>query len=291
MQLVIGAARTWTIMVTSTTMNLHWSTGLFDHLFRLPLEFFERRHVRDLISRFGSLAAIQKALTTDLQAVLDGIMSIGMIAMMFVYGGWWTLLAFIAVSLSGTLRLVRYHRYRQNTEDSIVCEARQQTHFIETVRGISSVKLLGLEERRRATWSNYLIDTVNAKLRLQRLDLIFGRANDLLFGADRLVIIILGAAAVIHGRMSIGMLVAFLAYKDQFSTRVGSLLGSWLQLRMLNVQTDRLSDIVMTEPEARSVCLEVRFLWTHKRGRQPRGRQLQWRLKGGRQSTRSGCPK
>jgi ATP-binding cassette subfamily B protein RaxB len=256
MQLVIGAARTWTIMVASTTINLHWSTGLFDHLFRLPLEFFERRHVGDIISRFGSLAAIQKTLTTDLvQAALDGIMSIGMIAMMFVYGGWWILLAFIAVSLSGTLRLVRYHRYRQNTEDFIVCEARQQTYFIETVRGIGSVKLLGLEERRRATWVNYFMDTLNAKLRLQRLDLIFGRANDLLFGADRLVIIILGAEAVIHGRMSIGMLVAFLSYKDQFSTRVGNLLGSWLQLRMLNVQTDRLSDIVMTEPEVRSVPL------------------------------------
>jgi ATP-binding cassette subfamily B protein RaxB len=102
---------------------------------------------------------------------------------------------------------------------------------------------------------NYYMDTLNAKLRLQRLDLIFGRANDLLFGADRLVIIILGAEAVIHGRMSIGMLVAFLSYKDQFSTRVGNLLGSWLQLRMLNVQTDRLSDIVMTEPEVRSVPL------------------------------------
>ena len=82
-----------------------------------------------------------------------------------------------------TPRPVRYHRYRQNTEDAIVCEARQQTHFIETVRGIGSVKLLGLEERRRATWLNYFMDTVNAKLRLQRLDLIFGRANDLLFGA------------------------------------------------------------------------------------------------------------
>lgn len=256
MQLVIGAARTWTIMVASTTINLHWSTGLFDHLFRLPLEFFERRHVGDIISQFGSLAAIQKTLTTDLvQAALDGIMSIGMIAMMFVYGGWWILLAFIAVSLSGTLRLVRYHRYRQNTEDFIVCEARQQTYFIETVRGIGSVKLLGLEERRRATWVNYFMDTLNAKLRLQRLDLIFGRANDLLFSADRLVIIILGAAAVIHGRMSIGMLVAFLSYKDQFSTRIGNLLGSWLQLRMLNVQTDRLSDIVMTAPEVRSVPL------------------------------------
>jgi ATP-binding cassette subfamily B protein RaxB len=250
MQLVIGAARTWTIMVAGATINLQWSSGLFDHLSRLPLDFFEKRHVGDIISRFGSLAAIQKALTTDLvQAVLDGIMSIGMIAMMFIYGGWLGWVALIAASLTGGLRLARYRPYRQSTEQSIVYEARQQTHFIETVRGIGSVKLLGLEGRRRTTWVNHLVDSINARLRLQRLDLVFDRANDLLFGADRLAMIILGAEAVINSRMSIGMLVAFLSYKDQFSTRVGNLIASWFQLRMLNVQTDRLSDIVMAEPE------------------------------------------
>jgi ATP-binding cassette subfamily B protein RaxB len=250
MQLAISAARSWTIMVAGTTLNLQWSAGLFDHLSRLPLDFFEKRHVGDIISRFGSLATIQKALTTDLvQAVLDGIMSIGMIAMMFVYGGWLGWVALIAAGLNGVLRLARYQPYRQSTEQSIVYDAKQQTHFIETVRGIGSVKLLGLEQRRRATWINYLVDSINARLRLQRLDLVFGRASDLLFGADRLAMIVLGAEAIIHGRMSIGMLVAFLSYKDQFSTRVGNLIASWFQLRMLNVQTDRLSDIVMAEPE------------------------------------------
>jgi ATP-binding cassette subfamily B protein RaxB len=251
MQLAIGAARTWAIMVAGTTINLQWSSGLFDHLSRLPLDFFEKRHVGDIISRFGSLATIQKALTTDLvQAVLDGIMSIGMIAMMFIYGGWLTWVALIAAGLNAGLRLARYQPYQHNTEQSIVCEARQQTHFIETVRGIASVKLLSLEERRRATWLNHLVDSINARLRLQRLDLVFDRANDLLFGSDRLVMIILAAEAVIHGRMSVGMLVAFLSYKDQFSTRVGNLMASSFQLRMLNVQTERLSDILMAEPES-----------------------------------------
>jgi ATP-binding cassette subfamily B protein RaxB len=250
LQLAIGAARTWAIMLVSTTINLQWNTGLFDHLTRLPLDFFEKRHVGDIISRFGSLAAIQKALTTDLvQAVLDGIMSIGMVAMMFLYGGWLGWVAMIATAVNACLRLLRYRPYRQSTEQSIVYDARQQTHFIETIRGMASVKLLGLRERRRSVWLNYLVDSINAKLRLQRLDMIFGRANELLFGADRLVMIVLAAEMVMTGKMTVGMLVAFLSYKDQFATRVGSLLGSWFQLRMLNVQTDRLADIVLAEPE------------------------------------------
>jgi len=131
----------------------------------------------------------------------------------------------------------------------IVYDSRQQTHFIETVRGMATVKLLGLCERRRSVWLNYFMESINAKLHLQRLDLIFGRANDLLFGADRLVMTLLGAGMVMSGQTTLGMLVAFLSYKDQFATRAGSLISAWFQLRMLNVQTDRLADIVMAEPE------------------------------------------
>lgn len=82
-----------------------------------------------------------------------------------------------------------------------------------------------------------------------RLDLLFGRANDLLTGADRLVMIVFGAKMVMAGTMSLGMLVAFLAYRDQFARRVNNLIASGFQLRMLNVQISRLADIVMAEPE------------------------------------------
>ncbi|WP_419953404.1 peptidase domain-containing ABC transporter [Methylobacterium sp.] len=249
-QLVLSVARTWAIMLTGTKLNYQWSGSLFDHLSRLPLDYFEKRHVGDVISRFGSLATIQKGLTTDLvQAVLDGIMSIGMLAMLVVYGGWLSLVVVASTALAAALRIAAYASYREGTEEAIVAEARQQSHFIETVRGMASVKLLDLRERRRGTWMNHFVTSLNARLRLQRLDLIFGRANELLFGLDRLLLLVLGARAVIDQSMTLGMLVAFLAYRDQFSQRIGNLIQSGFQLRMLNVQTDRLSDIVMSEPE------------------------------------------
>jgi ATP-binding cassette, subfamily B, bacterial CvaB/MchF/RaxB len=255
-QLVIAVARTWAIMLIGTTVNYQWSAGLFDHLSRLPLDFFEKRHVGDIISRFGSLGTIQKALTTDLvQAVLDGIMSVGTVIMMFVYGGWLGFVAIAATALNAILRAAAYRAYRHSTETSIVCDAKQQTHFIETVRGIASVKLLGLRQRRRSGWLNYLVDSLNAKLQLQRLDMVFGRASDFLFGADRVVMLVLGALAVISQSMTVGMLVAFLAYKDQFTQRISSLIPAWFQLQMLNLQSDRLADIVLAEPETDAASL------------------------------------
>ncbi|AWN40418.1 ABC transporter [Methylobacterium durans] len=251
-QLALAVARTWAIMLAGSTLNYQWSGSLFDHLSRLPLDYFEKRHVGDVISRFGSLATIQKGLTTDLvQAVLDGIMSIGMLIMLAVYGGWLALVALISTALTTALRVAAFAAYREGTEEAIVAEARQQTHFIETVRGMASVKLLGLRERRRGAWMNQFVTALNARLRLQRLDLVFGRANELLFGADRLILLVLGARAVIEQSMTLGMLVAFLTYRDQFSQRVGNLIESGFKLRMLDVQTDRLSDVVLTEPEER----------------------------------------
>ncbi len=258
LQLGLGVTRTWAIMLTGSKLNYQWSGSLFDHLSRLPLDYFQKRHVGDVISRFGSLATIQKGLTTDLvQAALDGIMSIGMLIMLFVYGGWLALVALASTALNAGLRLIAYKAYRESTEEALIAEARQQSHFIETVRGMASVKLLNLRERRRGVWMNQFVQALNARLRLQRLDLVFGRGNEFLFGADRLVLLVLGAGAVIEQQMSLGMLVAFLAYRDQFSTRIGNLMQAGFQLRMLNVQTDRLADIVLTEPEENFSALPV----------------------------------
>lgn len=258
-QLVVGSVRSWAVMLASTDIAYHWNTGLFDHLTRLPLDFFERRHVGDVISRFGTLGTIQKALTTDLmQAVLDGVLAVGMLAMLFFYGGWLGAVACVATTVNLAIRIVAFNGYRQSTAEAIVYEAKQQTHFIETVRGMASVKLLGLRERRRAAWLNHLVDAVNARLRLQRLDIVFGRASDLIFGVDGLVMLALGAEAVMAGRLTVGMLVAFLGYKDQFTTRISSLVSAWFQLRMLDVQSQRLADISEAEPETDSTWAAVR---------------------------------
>jgi ATP-binding cassette, subfamily B, bacterial CvaB/MchF/RaxB len=249
-QLVVEVARGWTLAVVQTTISLHWSSSLFDQMMRLPLEYFAKRHVGDIISRFGSLAIVQKALTTDvILSLFDGVMSIGMLIMLFLYGGWLAGVALVSTGLNALFHVCVYRGYREGTEEAIIHDARQQTHFIETLRGIVSVKLLGLTERRRVTWLNHFVDSLNAKFRLMRLDLLFGRANDLLTGADRLLMLVLGAKMVMSGTMSLGMLIAFLAYRDQFASRVKNLIGTGFQLQMLSLQLTRLADIVMAEPE------------------------------------------
>lgn len=89
LQMFIGSVRTWAVMLFGTRVGLEWSTSLFDHLTRLPLDYFAKRHVGDILSRFGSLGSIQQTMTTDMvQTVMDGIMGVGMgIMLLFMAAG------------------------------------------------------------------------------------------------------------------------------------------------------------------------------------------------------------
>src|SRR5690606_39467940 len=100
LQVLASFIRSWTSMLIGSGLVLQWKAGLFDHLMRLPLSYFEKRHVGDIVSRFGSVDSIQQTLTTTaITTLLDGGMSIALIIMMWLYGGWLAGIAMIAVVL------------------------------------------------------------------------------------------------------------------------------------------------------------------------------------------------
>lgn len=255
----ISMLRAWTSLVMQSLIDIQWKTGLMDHLLRLPLAYFEKRKLGDIQSRFSSLDTIRSTLTSSLvSGTIDVIVSVGVFVMMLLYGGW-----LIAVVLGFTLiymvlRLSTYQRYRQAQEEHIVKEARAGSHFMETLYGISTLKVLGLTEIRSRFWLNLNIDTTNAGIRMTRLDMLFGGVNALISTLDQVVILWLGASMVIDGQMTLGMFVAFNAYRGQFSERASALIDMVLQLRMLALHNDRIADIVLQETEvyqpARRLC-------------------------------------
>ena len=242
--------RSWAILAGGSAVALQWKTSLFQHLLKLPLSFFERRHVGDLTSRFTSLDKVQQGLSgNSLSGIVDGVMGVVLVVMMWIYSPELAAIAVGMTTLYALMRTLAYRLYRRANEEAIVCAAMENSHFIETLRGMPSVKALGIGDRRQAAWNNYLVDRVNAELRVQRVDITFKAASNLLFGLDRILIIYLGALAVIDNSLTVGMLVAFLAYKDQFSQRVGQCLDTIVKISMLSVHGERISDVAFAVPE------------------------------------------
>jgi ATP-binding cassette, subfamily B, bacterial CvaB/MchF/RaxB len=242
--------RSWAIMVAGSSLTLQWKMSLFRHLLLLPLSFFERRHAGDVASRFMSVDRIQQTLSTaSISPVVDGVMAFVLVGIMWLYDPW---LAVLAVTMTGIYALTRslaYRLYRRANEEAVVYAANENSHFLESLRGMASIKALTIGDRRQGIWNNYLVDRVGAELRIGKIDLIFTILSTFLFGLDRIVIIFFGVRAVMGGGLSVGMLVAFLAYKDQFSQRVGKLLDTIVRLGTLTVHGERIADIALAEPE------------------------------------------
>jgi ATP-binding cassette subfamily B protein RaxB len=247
---LIDFVRSWAIMVAGSSLTLQWKMSLFRHLLLLPLSFFERRHAGDIASRFLSIDSIQHTLSTaSISPVVDGTMAFVLVGMMWLYDPWLAGLAIATTVIYAGTRSFAYRLYRRANEEAVVYAANENSHFLETLRGMASIKALAIGDRRQGVWNNYLVDRVGAELRVGKIDLIFTIASNLLFGLDRIVIIFFGVRAVLGGMLSVGMLVAFLAYKDQFSQRVGKLLDTIVRLGTLTVHGERIADIALADAE------------------------------------------
>lgn len=229
---------------------MQWVANVMEHLLKLPVAFFEKRHIGDVVSRFGAISSIQQTLTTSfLAGVLDGLMAVTTLVMMFVYNPVLAMIALGAVVLYGILRLLRYDALRTASEGQIVRQARQQSHFMETIRGIQAIKLFNRQADRKTRYLKMVVDSTNAGIEIQRLNITFQTINALLIALEGALILWLGSKAVLDRSFTIGMLMAFIAYKDQFTGRISSLIDKTIEVRMLRIQAERLADIVLTPPE------------------------------------------
>ncbi len=250
--------RAWSSLVMSTLINVQWQSGLFDHLLRLPLAFFERRKLGDIQSRFDSLDTLRATFTTSVIGfIMDSIMVVGVCVMMLLYGGYltWIVLCFTTIYIF--IRLVTYGNYRQISEECLVREARAASYFMETLYGIATVKIQGMVGIRGAHWLNMKIDAINSGIKLTRMDLLFGGINTFVTVCDQIVILWLGAGLVIDNQMTIGMFVAFSSFRGQFSERVASLTSFLLQLRIMSLHNERIADIALHEKEEKKPEIEI----------------------------------
>lgn len=243
--------RGWTVVYLSTRVAVQWAANVFTHLQKLPLEFFHKRQLADVVSRMNSVQAIQRTLTTSfVEGVVDGLMAVATLCMMLLYSPRLALVTLLAVTLYLVVRLLSFRPLRQGTERQLVAAAQQHGHLLESIRGVQSVKLAGAEPSRRSVYLNLMHATAGSEVWLARTGLGFASANQVIFGLERVAVISIGAGLAMHNVFSVGMLIAYLAYKEQFTQRVSGLIDKWMELRMLRLHGERLADIVLTEVES-----------------------------------------
>jgi len=246
--------RGWVLLAASISWNLRSSSSVFQHLVRLPVSFFEKRHVGDVTSRFRAVDEIQGTISTNfIETVLDGLMAIIALAMMFYYSAILTGVVLLAALGYVLVRFMMFGRYRAATEERIVRSAARDSFLFETLRGIPAIKFFSQMGWQVAGWMNRQVGVYNATVVTRKLDLVYQAANGLIGAIEVPLILFLMVGMILDKSYTVGMMVAFLAFKDQFLTRVIAFAERMARFRLLRLQAERLADIVLTEPEIESL--------------------------------------
>jgi len=227
------------------------SGNIVHHLLRLPLSYFEKRNVGDLMSRVRSTYAMQDVLTQGMiSAILDGVMVIVAAITMLVYSPLLASLVVGGVALNLAISTAFYGGNRDRTQEYLSSAAAEQSCLMETVRGVSVIKLMGSEADREGLWRNVYARVINSSISLANIRASMAALQAGVNALQLSAIIFFGAKLVIEAQgFSIGMLLAFLSFRQTFTDRAGALITQFMQFRLLDVHLNRLSDIVETPSE------------------------------------------
>lgn len=257
-QIVVQAFRSWLIIRFSSAINIQMGANLFHHLIRLPMTYFEKRHIGDIVSRFSSINSVRELLTTGIiEAVIDGLMATVVLIMMYLYSPMLTFIVVSAALITFFVQLVFFFPNRRVTEESIIADANEDSSFLETFRGIQTVKLFSHETIRQNTWLNRYAEVINSDIRLGKLEIAEDSIVNLVFSLEMIIVVYFGAIVVMDGDLTVGMLLAFVAYKNQFTSSIANFIDKVFSFKLLTLHLERLSDITL---ENREKCKGTKML-------------------------------
>lgn len=249
-QTSIAVLRSWIVMRLAIDVRLQWTGSLFAHLSKLSPGFFEKRHLGDLVSRFSSINALQGTLTTAIvSTVLDGIMGLFALGMMIAYSLTLAAIVVSSTAIYGLLRWTFYRSFKEASQERLILSARENSYFLETLRAVIPIKLACFEGVRRARWQNFQANVFNRDIKTQRLGIMFSTTSTFITGASSLLFFSIGARQVMDNVLTLGMLMVFSSYAGTFSGRINSLIGYFIDLKMLSMHSERVADIALEPPE------------------------------------------
>jgi ATP-binding cassette subfamily B protein RaxB len=252
---VVRGLRSWVVMTLGQSLSLQLGGNVVRHLLRLPLAYFERRHVGDILSRIGSISPIQSILSQGLVNVLiDAGLALTTAVVMALISVKLMLLVMAISAIYLAYGFLLFPGLRRRTEEELIARAGEETYLMESLRAMRAIKLHGHEAMRENGWRNLYADVISAsyRSRIYGIRLTFG--ENMLFSLQLLLTTYFGALAVIDEQMTVGLLLAFLAYRSSFMGSAVSLVEQAQQWRLIGLHLERLSDIVAHPRE------EVRLL-------------------------------
>ena len=254
LMMIVQAGSSWSRGVVVTRLGSLFvhrvSTHIVARLFSLPVAFFQRQMLGDVLSRVRSVDTIRRFVTDQAAPlVIDLVVGIATAALMIAFSPHLAFIVIIGLTIELGVRLVGMRRQRELSEDLLEAEGKELSRLLESMRAIQAIKLAGREAQRFAVWENELVRVLNANTRLNRQRTTIGTITSAAGALEWAAVLAVGVLGVGYAPVTTGVLFGFLAYRGVFRERLSTVMDSIWSLQLVGVHLRRLDDLMLTEAE------------------------------------------
>lgn len=248
-QTMTWAVRSWALQSIGFLLTFQMIGNIVRHLLRLRAEFFEKRHVGDILSRMDSITPVREAISSGFTAaIIDGSMILMAGIIVFIYSPILASVVIGSLLLGLIVTYVLYLGQRSRMEEQIIASAIEQSYLIETVRASTTIKLMAGESEREASWRNLWADVANAGFAVGKYSIGMTAIQNLISGLQTIVVVFLAARMILSREgFSIGMMFAFLSYRQTLTNCALTFINQLIQFSYLRLHLDRLGTIIHEE--------------------------------------------
>jgi subfamily B ATP-binding cassette protein HlyB/CyaB len=259
-ELILGLAKNYVFTKTTSKMDVILGARLFDHLFALPLRYFETRRVGDTVARVREVENIRNFLTgTPMSSVLDATFIIVYIAVMFIYSTSLTAVVIISLPVFALLSAIVTPLFKSRLDRKWQSGADEQSFLVESVTGAQTIKALAIEPKMQMEWEDKLANYAKNSYKTAILGNNAGVIGQFIQKGFDLIILWLGAKMVMDGKLTVGQLIAFRMLSSRVSTPVLRLVQLWQEFQQAALSVKRLGDIFNSKTEPRLSASKTRM--------------------------------
>lgn len=249
-EFLLNIVRNYIFTHTANKIDAALGARLFRHLFSLPFMYFESRRVGTTVARVRELDNIREFITSkSVSVIIDLIFCVVFLIAMLIYSVELTTVVLLFILVVGTLYVTITPELRRRLDEKFQMSAHSQSYLVESVTGIQTVKSLAIEGAMQHKWEVALGNYLRSSFKLTSLGNVTGAFSNLCQKAMTLAILYIGVKLVIEQKMSVGMLIAFQMYANQFTNPVLRLVNLWNEFQQTLLAVDRLGDILDQSPE------------------------------------------
>jgi len=242
--------RTYLFTNITSKMDVVLSSRLFKNITALPLSYFQKWQVGDVVSRTGELETLRSFMTgSSLTILLDIVFAVVYFIVMFFYSRILSIVVLIMIPLFVILNAIVAPIFKRMINEKFLIGSENRSFLIETITGIRTVKSSSVENNFIRRYEEMLARLVKASFNVVNLANIANSIGTFLFSMFNLVILWIGAYYVMEGEISVGELIAFQMIAGQLIAPVMRLINQWQHFQQVRVSMERLADIMDEDTE------------------------------------------